>query len=585
MKKILLCGALVALLTACTTSSDVDTKPLRTVDAPTTVYAEFDDDVTRTYANEDLLLRWHEGDEISFFTVTYNLRYRFEGRTGDNSGSFRKMTTRLVTGNEIPTNYALYPYREDTKIMEDGEITFEASNVQTYAVNSFGRGDNVMIATTQDCNDNVLRFKNVGGYLKLQLFSEAMEVERIELRGNNDEPLAGACHIRGYYGGVPTVEMADGATSELMLDCWQSNRGGFPTLSTDKEQPTTFWFVLPPTTFENGFTVTIYDTAGNAYTKSTTKSIAIERNIVQPMSAFDPAATDDTPGEEEPLSVYNTSYNGYAVNINIPEEVKERGNALRYRSMSLHQYNAQKKQMSEVELLTYNAGLIATTDGVYSVSDNNPDPIVPGEPCVFFIGEFGHMAADEFLIYADNEVVSMYGSPDAYWNSYIWGNPFGSEGYYNPALDWLSWCQNGFASSIDEHFTGYFERILVETNRPSQLSGNTSILNVKGSDGSHYIELRPTDDVLGYFVLLVSEEEYINQILPSINNIESYMQWFTASYDAILNYGVAFTSGVSQINLSDRFSVGESVRVFVTSLGNSEGTLQSFNQATLIVGQ
>ena len=93
MKKSLLCGALLALLYACTTSSDVDTSTLRTVDAPAEVYAEFDD-TTRTYADEAMLLYWHEGDEISFFTVTYNLRYRFDGRTGEESGTFSKTSNK-----------------------------------------------------------------------------------------------------------------------------------------------------------------------------------------------------------------------------------------------------------------------------------------------------------------------------------------------------------------------------------------------------------------------------------------------------------------------------------------------------------
>lgn len=207
MKRLLLCGALIALLCACTTADDVDNNPLRTVDAPKTIIASMDD-VTRTYANENLSLRWHAGDEISFFPVTYNLRYRFDGETGDNSGSFTKLSEGLVTGNELPTNYAVYPYREDTRIMEDGEVTFQLPDVQSYAENSFGRGANVMIATTSDVEDNILRFKNVDGYLKLQLYGEDVEVERIELRGNNDEPLAGTCHIRGTYAYTPTIEMA-----------------------------------------------------------------------------------------------------------------------------------------------------------------------------------------------------------------------------------------------------------------------------------------------------------------------------------------------------------------------------------------
>ena len=121
MKKLLSFAALLALLSGCAQADGVNENLPVAVDTPETLYAEFDtesgdkEDETRTYVVEERKLRWHEGDEISFFPVTYNMRYRFNGATGDNGGSFSKLTTDIVTGNELPTRYALYPYQAITK--------------------------------------------------------------------------------------------------------------------------------------------------------------------------------------------------------------------------------------------------------------------------------------------------------------------------------------------------------------------------------------------------------------------------------------------------------------------------------------
>ena len=167
MKKLLSFAALLALLSGCAQADGVNENLPVAVDTPETLYAEFDtesgdkEDETRTYVVDEWMLRWHEGDEISFFPVTYNMRYRFNGATGDNGGSFSKLTTDIVTGNELPTRYALYPYQDNTTISDEGRITYYFPDQQIYGEKSFGRGANVMVAATENHDDNVLRFRNV----------------------------------------------------------------------------------------------------------------------------------------------------------------------------------------------------------------------------------------------------------------------------------------------------------------------------------------------------------------------------------------------------------------------------------------
>ena len=292
MKRLLFFAALLALLSGCAQSDGVNDRMPVAVDTPETLYAEFADergeDETRTYVVEERKLRWHEGDEISFFPVTYNMCYRFNGQTGDNGGSFSKVTTDLVTGNSLPTRYAVYPYQGDTKINEFGHITYYFPEEQQWAEESFGRGANAMVAVTENHDDNVLRFKNVGGYLKLQLYSsEERRIDYIELEGNNGERIVGEARIESSYDWDPWVEMTENAGTRVTLDCFDYDTWEDIRLSNDAENPTDFWIVLPPTYFDNGITVRIYDTEGNVCTKSTNNWIPIDRNCIQPLSTFE----------------------------------------------------------------------------------------------------------------------------------------------------------------------------------------------------------------------------------------------------------------------------------------------------------
>ena len=246
--------------------------------------ASFEQGESRTYIEEGNLLRWTEGDQISLFDGnTLNRQYQFDGETGDNAGTFSVVDKPYGTGNDLRANYAIYPYEKDIKITEDGVITATLPAEQSYAVNSFGLGHNTMVAVTKDTDDTFLKFKNVCGYLKLQLYGDNVTVKSITLTGNNNEKLASKATITAVYGGEPTINMADDATKTITLDC---GKDGVKIGSTAKEA-TAFWVVVPPTTFESGIEITITDINGNTFAKSTSNEIIIDRNIIKPMTAFE----------------------------------------------------------------------------------------------------------------------------------------------------------------------------------------------------------------------------------------------------------------------------------------------------------
>ena len=244
---------------------------------------------SRTYIEEDeatsnLYLRWTKGDEISIFRgTTLNQRFQFKGETGDNSGSFKSVPSDdFVSSNDLNErrNYAFYPYDEDTKITEKGMLTVTLPEVQTYAENSFGLGANGMVAVTESTGDVDLKFKNIGGYFKFKFYGD-VTIKSVTLKGNNGEKLAGKASVAGGYGTAPVVTMSEEATETLTLDCGTGIKVG-----NTKETATEFWFVLPPTKFEKGFTITVTDTDDGIFTKTTEKLFEIKRNTIKPISAM-----------------------------------------------------------------------------------------------------------------------------------------------------------------------------------------------------------------------------------------------------------------------------------------------------------
>lgn len=269
------------LVCGCSDDVMIEQKPI-TTDFPKFT-ASFEQDDTRTYIKDGNLLRWNASDQITLFVGnTLNRQYQFDGETGENAGTFSIVNAPFGTGNDLNCHYALYPYASDVKITENGVITATLPAVQSYAENSFGLGANTMVAVTKDTEDTFLKFRNVGGFLKLQLYGENLTIKSITLTGNSNEKLAGKATITPAYGQSPTLAMSDDATTSITLDCGEGVKIG-----TTAETATAFWIVVPPTTFEEGLTITVTEIDGESFTKSTSNAVVVERNIIKPMAAFE----------------------------------------------------------------------------------------------------------------------------------------------------------------------------------------------------------------------------------------------------------------------------------------------------------
>ena len=260
-------------------------------DAPGRIFARIEsvtEPDTKVYADENLNVRWNKDDRISLFNkTTDNIQYKFLGDDGAFEGEFEPVASQnRLKGNTLDYAYSIYPYQEATTVNE-GAITLELPAEQTYAKDSFGLGANTMVSVSED-TDNLV-FKNLCGYVILKLYGDDVSVKSIKLEGKNSEPLAGTAIISAPFGEIPSISsFNEGFSSAITLTCTDAVKIG-----STAEAPTVFWLAVPPTTFTNGFTVTVTDSEGNTFSKSASSKFTIERNTTFRMKPLrvDPVKT------------------------------------------------------------------------------------------------------------------------------------------------------------------------------------------------------------------------------------------------------------------------------------------------------
>ena len=234
---------------------------------------------TKVYADANLKVLWNADDRVCVFNkCTDNEEYRCDGNTGDDSGTFSRIGNE-VSGSNLQHVYSVYPYSSSTTINAQGTLSLTLPAVQTYKLNSFDSGTNTMVSVT---DDDQLQFYNAGGYLALKLYGAGISVSKITLHGSKSEKLAGPAAITILPGETPSVSMAESAADMVELVCDPPVQ-----LAASRNQYTVFWFVIPPTTFSEGFTVNITVAQGDTDEKSTSKSITISRNTLVKMAPLE----------------------------------------------------------------------------------------------------------------------------------------------------------------------------------------------------------------------------------------------------------------------------------------------------------
>ena len=272
---------------------------------------------TKTSLTPENYVVWSAGDRLAIFQGSaiadeYQLA---DGCDGLNGGSFKWVAKDNVVngdftaGTELPCNVAYYPYSQELilkgDMQDDGKKIFTLANVmfpeiQYYAENSFGNGAFPMVAVTANVVDHNLKFKNIGGAMKLQL-KGSMAVKSIKIAGANGERLSGAASVTAYANNLtPAITMTgtDEASKSVTLDC-----GDGVQLNTT--EATDFFIALPPVLFANGFTVTVTDAEEKEYTVTATDANTVLRSsiLVMPEVFFEDSGEGAPEEDEEELVI------------------------------------------------------------------------------------------------------------------------------------------------------------------------------------------------------------------------------------------------------------------------------------------
>ena len=297
MKKLLTLVSLALLVAACQVEEDYLNER---VSAEVVLYATIEDETapeTKVYADAQMKVLWNQDDRITVFNrYTYNDQFYFKGEDGDNAGAFGMIPREemLVTGNDLPYLYSVYPYAANTKISNSGIITYYFPAQQEYKPDSFGIRANTMVSVT---DENALKYRNAGGYLSFRLYGDGVAIKRLTLKGNNGEKLAGKAQIFMEVNGTPVVTMDPSATETLTLNCETP-----VMLNTSAQEYLEFWMVLPPTEFEQGITFTAYDDHGAFFEKQTTRPITIERSTLTHMAALEVVMEGGEANPSDPIA-------------------------------------------------------------------------------------------------------------------------------------------------------------------------------------------------------------------------------------------------------------------------------------------
>ena len=313
MKRFLFFALAVIMFAACSKDAINEQQSIQNIvdEAPETITVGFEGDETRIQLNSAQKTVWTKGDLVSvFYRSNANQQWKYDGETGARTAELHKVSAGSST-TKMGYVVVAYPYSEEYIISPaSGNLETMLPAVQHYAVDSYGVGDNLMVSCSEFTQFSL---KSVCGWLKLQLTGNGEKVKSITLRGNNGEQVAGLIHVdtksaeatlyseqvapddNGNANGSLVI---DGAmVTEVMLYCDES-----VTLSSEA---TAFYIALPPQTFEEGFTVDVICTDGTMMAKSSDKKLSIERNHIQPMAAFEFAATGTTDVPTEPENPVN----------------------------------------------------------------------------------------------------------------------------------------------------------------------------------------------------------------------------------------------------------------------------------------
>ena len=219
---------------------------------------------------------WLAGDAINvFFGASESSRFvtSESGEVAKFKGSIDVVTGGGEGLTDETSLWGIYPYDSDNTC--DGQnVTLTLPAVQGAAENTFANGLFPQIARSWNF---YMTFYNLCGCIRFTVASP--DIKSVKLSGNDDEPIAGKAKVS--MEGVPAVVQVLSPETELIM--YAPDGGCF-------KPGVNYYFVLYPTTFPKGLTMTYYK-EGKCASYSYTKSYTLGRNKVSRFADRDAGLT------------------------------------------------------------------------------------------------------------------------------------------------------------------------------------------------------------------------------------------------------------------------------------------------------
>ena len=306
----------------------------------------------------------------------------------------------------------------------------------------------------------------------------------------------------------------------------------------------------------------------------------------------------------ELVTVVDQYYDGYKLRLTVPKSTREKKNAIRYNQSCLMMYNYMKDNGNDdYRSLLYNGQNYALKDSTLLYTeetnwyqtgsdsdgdgeidwDTNYNPISPGEPIVFVAGEFSWM--EDSPEYENDFFMFPAGWPSGYYIPCI-DTDYYKGGKTQSGIGVIPW---DYTHPMDEYWEGAFQRKLLRAKEPELLDAGVEIKLAEVTPVNATIEFYPDEEVYSYAVGIFDEATYNSQVLPLINNNPDYMQWAITSYFAAYTWGTKNISGATSVKLTTFYyqsAITENTKyyVFVTAMGNPQGSAQSFQTFEFTTG-
>lgn len=245
MKKLFIVSSLLVAFAISCEDVTVHNTTVQTVEI-TTIIAESnsDSEQTRTLLDEGMKTKWIAGDAINvFFGASESGVFTTED-SGD-IAQFKGYISVVTGGGEGLTDetslWGVYPYSKNTKC-DGANITYTLPSIQASKADSFADDLFPQIAKSKNF---YMSFYNLCGLIRFKVASD--DIVKVTIKGKSEEPLAGTALVG--MADVPFVKEITDSKSELEMSA--PNGEYFNTNSY-------YYFVLYPTNFTEGLTITYY---------------------------------------------------------------------------------------------------------------------------------------------------------------------------------------------------------------------------------------------------------------------------------------------------------------------------------------